>query len=63
MNTVYITIKIEYDPARFPVDDMRWAADKVAECGDIWNIGYDSDSFDITSEVTHHDDEATSSDN
>lgn len=55
MKTLYITIKIEYDPDRFPEDDMNWAAGKVAECADVWNIGYDSDSFDITSEVTYHE--------
>jgi hypothetical protein len=32
-----------------------WTAyNKVAECDEIYNIGYDSDSFDITeSKVTH----------
>jgi hypothetical protein len=55
VKTIYITIKIEYDPDKFPEDDMRWAADKVAEAEEIGNIGYDWDSFDITSEVTYHD--------
>lgn len=32
---------------------MRWAADKVTECNDIWNIGYDFDAFDITSTIKH----------
>jgi hypothetical protein len=51
---VDIQISIEYDESKFPEDDMRWAAEKVAECEQIWNIGYDSDSFDITeSKVTH----------
>jgi len=53
VKTIDIKIRIEYDPAMFPEDDMRWAADKVAECEQVWNIGYDSDSFDITSSVTH----------
>jgi hypothetical protein len=51
---VDIQIRIEYDETKFPVDDMLWAANKVAECDEIYNIGYDSDSFDITeSKVTH----------
>lgn len=54
MKTIYITIKIEYDPDRFPEDDMRWAAEKIAECNEISNIGYDSDSFDKEAEVTYH---------
>jgi hypothetical protein len=54
MRAVDIRIRIEYDEDRFPEDDMRWAADMVAECEQIWDIGYDSDSFDITeSKVTH----------
>lgn len=53
MKTIDISIHIEYDPDKFPEDDMRWAADKVSECDPIWNIGYDFDAFDITSEVKH----------
>ena len=56
MKTVYITIKIEYDPAVFPEADMRWAADKIADADELYNIGYDFDSFSKTAEVTHHGD-------
>jgi hypothetical protein len=54
MKTVDITIHIEYDPDKFPEADMLWAADKVSEAAEIGDIGYDWDSFDITSEVVHH---------
>lgn len=53
MKAVDIQIRIEYDETRFPEADMRWAADKVAECDQIWYIGYDANSFDIESKVIH----------
>lgn len=53
MKTVDITIHIEYDPAGFPEEDMSRAAYKIAECDPVWNIGYDSDSYEINYEVTH----------
>lgn len=55
MKTIYITIKIEYDPDQFPTDDMRWTVDKIAECGELYDIGHDFDSFDVTSEVSYHE--------
>jgi hypothetical protein len=54
LKEIYITIKIEYDPDRFPEDDMRWAVDKVAAAEEIDNIGYDWDSWHKTAEVTHY---------
>lgn len=54
MKTIYITIKIEYDPGKFPESGMVWAAEKIAECSELYNIGYDFDSFDKTSEVSYH---------
>ncbi len=55
MKTVDILIRIDYDPEKFPEDDMRWAADKIAECGELYDIGHDLDSFVVTtSKVVHH---------
>lgn len=51
MKTIDITIRIEYDPDRFPEDHMLWAADKVTECDPICDIGYDFDAFHIESAV------------
>lgn len=53
MKQVDIKITVVYDETKFPEDDMRWAAEKVAECDPIWNIGYDFDSFSKESKVTH----------
>jgi hypothetical protein len=51
---VDIRISVTYDETRFPVDDMDWAADKIAECDPIRSIGYDFESFDVKeSKVTH----------
>lgn len=47
MKRVDIVIRIEYDPDKFPEDDMRWVADKISECDELYNIGYDFESFDI----------------
>jgi hypothetical protein len=51
---VDIRIRIEYDTDQFPEADMHWAAEKIAEASELYNIGYDFDSFDKTAEVTHH---------
>jgi hypothetical protein len=55
METAFITIKITYDPEKFPKDDMHWAIDKLTDCDEIGNIGYDWDSWTKTTEVTYHD--------
>ena len=51
--TVDIVISITYDPFQFPEGDMRWAADKISECDELYNIGYDFDSFEVDATVTH----------
>lgn len=55
MKTIDITIKIVYDENRFPEDDMVWAVDKLTECEQICNIGYDWESFSTSSEIVYSD--------
>ena len=55
MKTIYVTMKVVYDEDRFPEGDMNWAVDKLTEGEQIWNIGYDSEAFDIESKVTYTD--------
>jgi hypothetical protein len=53
VKVVDITIRIEYDEEKFPESDMEWVADKIAETDELYNIGYDFDSFQRTSTVIH----------
>lgn len=52
---IYITIRIDYDPEVFPEGDMQWAAEKISEANELYDIGYDFDSFDTESDVSYHD--------
>jgi hypothetical protein len=52
MKRIDITISVVYDDAKFPEDDMTRACDKISECDAIWNIGYDSYSWNSTTTVS-----------